>query len=117
MFGSILLKLYMNGLGRFPLCLIHGEDLSHIFIGYSYMADMWRYVYDVTQTPFIWEFFDLCDAFRRWLNTPYFHSFKALPTILIWETWRAQNYAIFHDLYIPPTAYTVKSLIISEQFP
>ena len=103
-----LLRRVFSGHGYCSLCKATNEAITHMFLHYSFIQEVWLEVCNLLKFNDGQEgtYFQSCmyDQFNKPMK------YKELPLFIIWYIWKARNQSIFEDKM--PSLYSISAIYI-----
>lgn len=106
-----------NGPGWCPLCKLALESTTHLFLDCPFSKTTWVEAQNSGFFNSNWCGPQPEATLLVWTNNQDTLSIRALPCIVIWGIWLAQNKVIFQDKWTPPSIVAAQSLGILHFFP
>ena len=92
-----LQKRSFQGLGWCILCKNATESVQRLFFTCPYIIAVWKECSKIYGLPCRWEGINILQTWENWRISNAEDSMKALPLIVIWGVWLAQNQLIFDE--------------------
>jgi hypothetical protein len=111
-----LQKRNFVGPGWCSLCKSEGENLLHLFLKCIFINKVWKETSRLLNLHCVWEGRDLDHSWFTWWKTRAFKHLRALPLLVIWGVWLAQNSFIFKGTPPSPEITVARSVALLPSF-
>lgn len=112
-----LQKRNIHGPGWCVLCKRDQESITHLFLSFSYILEVWKACSFLLGDPFRWEGASVGNAWESWWRRTSQIKLKYLPLLVIWGIWLAQKNAIFQEKSSLPELTSALSVGMFNSFP
>jgi hypothetical protein len=111
-----LQKRNFFGPGWCSLCKYEGENILHLFLKCRFIKKVWTETSRLLDLHCVWDGRDLEHSWITWWKTRAFKHLRALPLLVIWGVWLAQNSFIFKGTPLSPEISAAKSVSLLSSF-
>jgi ribonuclease HI len=98
----------LEGLGWFSLCKGDDKTSPHLFLGFPFSIQTWRFVSFFLGQTCSWHGPSIEEAWKYWVQDHRNKNIKALPLLINWGIWLARNVAIFKEKALLPDIFATK---------